>query len=106
MCGASVCYVPVNCCGGLVAGVIGHPDVTLVELNSDRLIVVVVEQNTIVLGSRHLLNADAECVCVSAYLSEVVCLSSCEWVCMCFFLCVCLSVQCVLCVCTCPSPAV
>lgn len=41
--------VPVNNGGGLVAGVVCHPDVTLMKLHSDRLIVAVIEQDAVVL---------------------------------------------------------
>ena len=46
----SVCVcVPVDGGGGLVAWVVGHPDVTLMELHSDGLVVSVVEQDAVVL---------------------------------------------------------
>lgn len=47
---ACVCArVPVNSGGGLVAGVVRHPDVTLMKLHGDRLVVTVIEQDAVVL---------------------------------------------------------
>lgn len=45
---------PVDSGGWLVPWIIRNPDVTLMELHGDRLVVAIIEQNTVFLCSGHL----------------------------------------------------